>query len=575
MNILSSIMEFSKLFVDVTTLPQDGYGFFQLIFLTAIYGYILAISSKLVSDGSELLLLIPRFAGLVGSVVLPVLGAVPDGCIVLFSGLGSNAAEGIAVGVGALAGSTIVILTVPWFLSILVGSVKVDPLTNTAVYMNLSPRFKSFAYSELDTLGITLTPTTNQGGYLMLLTLLSYPMIQIPNILYMNESENIKISSLKFYSLVTLSFCSICFVKYLYDQYAVRDTDPVENRVIEDAIIKGINNGNITLLGIMHCELELLDHQINNNKSINEATPLSNHFHNEKAILRLTHLLKPFFAKYDVDRNGSLDRQELAVVLRDIGEYNMTKDDVDVLFDTIDVDKSNSIQFDEFVRGMFEYVKNSNHLNHDKSQCAAKHDCDLTKEEMDDWLSKQSTSKGAHEEGDEEEMPVEFIHLSPDEQQQRVLRKAVILLTIGTLVIVLFSDPMVGSLTEIGKRTGVPPFYISFIFVPIVSCASEFIAAYNYASKRTVQSTTVSLSTLQGACVMNNTFVMGIFMFLMYYQSFPWTFFAETTAIVVVVCIVSCMSLKKTHTIRDAIVILLLYPFSLVLVAVLEFIGWN
>jgi hypothetical protein len=33
-----------------------------------------------------------------GSVVLPILGAVPDGCIVLFSGMGPNAAEELAVG---------------------------------------------------------------------------------------------------------------------------------------------------------------------------------------------------------------------------------------------------------------------------------------------------------------------------------------------------------------------------------------------------------------------------------------------------------------------------------------------
>ena len=48
-----------------------------------------------------------------GSVVLPVLGAVPDGAIMLFSGLGSveEAQENLAVGVGALAGSTIMLLT--------------------------------------------------------------------------------------------------------------------------------------------------------------------------------------------------------------------------------------------------------------------------------------------------------------------------------------------------------------------------------------------------------------------------------------------------------------------------------
>ena len=72
----------SNLFSDVATLPQDGYGFFQLLFQMAGYSYVLFQGSNLISDGSELLLLIPSWKPLVGSVVLPVLGAVPDGAIV-------------------------------------------------------------------------------------------------------------------------------------------------------------------------------------------------------------------------------------------------------------------------------------------------------------------------------------------------------------------------------------------------------------------------------------------------------------------------------------------------------------
>ena len=48
--------------------------------------------------------------------MLPVLGAIPDGMIVLFSGLGPDAAEQLSVGVGALAGSTIMLLTIPWYV---------------------------------------------------------------------------------------------------------------------------------------------------------------------------------------------------------------------------------------------------------------------------------------------------------------------------------------------------------------------------------------------------------------------------------------------------------------------------
>eukprot|EP00904_Undaria_pinnatifida_P012667 jgi/Undpi1/8530/HiC_scaffold_25.g10997.m1 len=102
------------IFIDPDTLPEDAGGFVQLIFLTAVYGYILFSASNMISDGSELLLLVPAVAGLVGSVVLPVLGAVPDGAIVLFSGMGDNAQQQLSVGVGALAGSTIMLLTIPW-----------------------------------------------------------------------------------------------------------------------------------------------------------------------------------------------------------------------------------------------------------------------------------------------------------------------------------------------------------------------------------------------------------------------------------------------------------------------------
>lgn len=67
-------MGLEDLFINPETLPQDGYGGFQLFFLLVVYGYILMTASNLISDGSELLLLVPSLAGLVGSCVLPVLG---------------------------------------------------------------------------------------------------------------------------------------------------------------------------------------------------------------------------------------------------------------------------------------------------------------------------------------------------------------------------------------------------------------------------------------------------------------------------------------------------------------------
>ena len=60
-----------------------------------------------------------------------------------------------------------------------------------------------------------------------------------------------------------------------------------------------------------------------------------------------------------------------------------------------------------------------------------------------------------------------------------------------------------------GKRIGIAPFYVSFVLSPLISNASELIASYNYSIKKTPASITISLSTLLGAAIMNNTFVLG------------------------------------------------------------------
>ena len=54
-------------FIDVKALPEDGHGLFQVITLACIYGLGLTYAANLISDGSELLLLVPELAGIVGT----------------------------------------------------------------------------------------------------------------------------------------------------------------------------------------------------------------------------------------------------------------------------------------------------------------------------------------------------------------------------------------------------------------------------------------------------------------------------------------------------------------------------
>ena len=177
------------------------------------------------------------------------------------------------------------------------------------------------------------------------------------------------------------------------------------------------------------------------------------------------------------------------------------------------------------------------------------------------------------EEEEEEEMPADLEHLSPSEQQVMIKRRAAMLCGLGTALILLFSDPMVEVFSNVGKRLAVPPFYIAFVMAPLASNASELIASLLYASKKSRKTITVSLSALEGAACMNNTFCLAIFMALIYFQGLVWKFSAETLAILLVEILVAGVALQPTQRLYHALFVFALYPLSICFIALVEEYG--
>ena len=70
---------------------------------------------------------------------------------------------------------------------------------------------------------------------------------------------------------------------------------------------------------------------------------------------------------------------------------------------------------------------------------------------------------------------------------------------------------------------------------------------------------------------MNNTFCLGIFMALMAFKGgLAWEYSAETLSILIVEFIMGYLALKRTQTMGDALMVLLIFPLSIVFVFVLE-----
>jgi len=539
------------------SIEPNEVGTTGLIWLFATYGYVLFRASELISEGSELLLLVPSLAGLVGGVVLPLLGAVPDGAIMLFSGMGDieTAQESLSVGIGALAGSTIMLLTIPWGMSVIAGSVKLESDGDgkkKAVYT--SPKEINGSLTEN---GVAITEQINQGSLIMMYTSIPFFLIQVPAFFM---KDNVAKGE-KYWALLSLIICVSGFVGYLAINVKASQADQEKNRRAQ-VMIDLMKKGKISLSGALKDMVASYGTPSQNMRNEGYASiPVDGGGPSPKVKDYLSVVLKSTFHSYDTNGDGSLQISEIQRFFRDFNE-NLTDEQTTLLFEKYDTDSSGSIDFEEFILGVHSF------LIAGESSSSGTKESKLAKATVDTVLS-------SCDDEEEEDVPDEIADLPADEQQAAIKKMAFSMLAFGTALVLMFADPMVDVMQEIAVRINISPFYVSFVLAPLASNASEVIASQYYASKKTTKTITVSLSALLGAACMNNTFCLAIFMGLIYFRGLAWQYTAETISIVLVQFILYCTTKGKTQTKLEGLLIIAIFPLSIALVAGLEALGFD
>lgn len=518
-------------------LPPDELNLSQLFFVTCIYGYVLYIASGLIGDGSELLQLIPSIAGLVGSIVVPILGAVPDGMMVLFSGLGPDAQQQVAVGVGALAGSTIMLLTLPWFIAVFCGRVPLNKTSGEPDYTKKNQQ----GVPMMET-GVAIQPSEGggplvSGAKIMIGTSMIYLIIQVPASLA--ESKHLSMEGQadyeNFYALCALIASTLAFVGYLVAMY-LQASSPDEGRPnderVNDKLLSNLQKGQVSLRATL------------NAGNLGKAQDMKSLSKVDRE--RIEKISKTFFHKFDTSGDGQLDKNEFPYLLRELGEP-VDPAALDKTFKEVDKNCSGDVSLSEFQDFLVKYMSTEN----------------LT---IKDPEPAQDT-----EEDEEAEMPDDLANLTPNQQLVRLIMRSCWMMGLGTALVLVFSDPAVDVLGEWGKRFNISPFYVSFFLAPFASNASELICAQTYASKKTAKSIVTSLQTLEGAACMNNTYCNMIFFGLVYFKQLAWQFTAETICIVGVQVLIGFIVItKRTQTMMDAFIIIACYPGTVVVVQFLE-----
>ena len=111
-----------------------------------------------------------------------------------------------------------------------------------------------------------------------------------------------------------------------------------------------------------------------------------------------------------------------------------------------------------------------------------------------------------------------------DETKSCPLLSAVVMMVVGTLICAVFSDPLVGAISMVGKKSGIAPFFVSAVVTPFCSNASELYASLKFAAAKQQAKNSVTFSQLYSAAIMNNTLALGVFCLLVHMQGLVWLF---------------------------------------------------
>ncbi|XP_040987372.1 sodium/calcium exchanger NCL-like [Juglans microcarpa x Juglans regia] len=517
---------------------EQTYGFLPCtttilgnIFLILVYGYLMFLSATYLSNGSELLLEILG-PGIIGGLFLPILGALPDAMLILVSGLSGStetAQSQVSVGMGLLAGSTVMLLTIIWGTCVIVG--KCDLVDGVA---QDAQDTKGFNLTES---GVSTDIWTSYAARIMMISIIPFLIVQILQVLGSTSGRHLAVLIALIVSLLLL--ISYCLYQVLQPWIQRRKISYVKHKRVILGLLRYLRDRAVGRL-------------LKDNGEPDEEG------------------IKKLFSVVDTNGDGKISYIELRALVVGIRfeEIDLNKDNaVDKLMRDFDTSQDDHIDMTEFVKCISKWLKKATHI----------------RTVSDDPGSHTLRFLNAFHQDTDREHDLLYVGDESDEVMEDAggsrwtSIKAVLLLLLGTLIAAAFADPLVDAVDNFSDATSIPTFFISFIALPLATNSSEAVTAIIFASRHTRKTASLTFSELYGAVTMNNVLCLSVFLALVYIRGLTWDFSSEVL-VIVIVCIVvgGFASFRTNFPLWTSLIAFLLYPFSLALIYVLDYVlGWS
>jgi len=350
-----------NLFIDVSVVEDSGYGYFQLVSLLIIYFVLLWVGSYLIVSGTELLIFLPGMSSVVGSIILPVLGQLPMILLSIFAGFGAEAQQELEVGVGALAGGIVGQVSIYGYLTILLGSVNIDPATGITDYSKASKKRPTTTYAEYWLFsGIKSGKYTSLSTIYTLVTAFPFVILLIPNIMYAEEREKDLYKEERPYDVFAFVFAYVLFIVFSINQYIIMSAnDDMPYFDVKDQLMtESVRRKLVSLMSVLTKEVHEAEEEEEENiatrnrevraasegripsrpsSPVGEQSPLVPGLSKPKTAqltqlkTKLQRIITPFFTMETVV-SGQISMADLLMLFHELGEKHMSMPQLEKIF---------------------------------------------------------------------------------------------------------------------------------------------------------------------------------------------------------------------------------------------------